>query len=258
MISVERIGWTMLKPLDVNEIFGPTFQGEGPSAGQACMFVRLANCNLECKWCDTYYTWAFTEEKAAKHNLNRKVDKDKEIHPMQSEDVMAKLEELHDIYEYPITVVISGGEPLMQSKALEQLARDLHGIDCPVHIETAGTLMPTPVLNRHVSQYVVSPKLEHSGNRASKRYKPGVLKWFAAHDYTWFKFVMQCKEDFDEVDQIVHDIGIPYNRVMIMPEGTTPKRLVETAKDIVQGALNRGYGLSLRQHVALWGDERGF
>ena len=41
----------------VAELFGPTFQGEGPSAGQQALFVRLSRCNLSCRWCDTSYTW---------------------------------------------------------------------------------------------------------------------------------------------------------------------------------------------------------
>lgn len=37
--------------LRVSEVFGPTFQGEGPSAGRPAVFVRLGGCNLNCSWC---------------------------------------------------------------------------------------------------------------------------------------------------------------------------------------------------------------
>lgn len=244
--------------IEVNEIFGPTFQGEGPSAGQHCLFVRVARCNLECSWCDTYYTWTYTTEKAAKHQLNELVDPAKEIHPMSVQEVLDKLEYYWDIYNEPTIVVISGGEPLMQRSALEPLAQALHEVDCPVHIETAGTLTPSPTLDRYVRQYVVSPKLAHSGNVLTKRRKLNVLKWFASHDRAWFKFVMQSPEDFDEVDEIVNECGIPYDRIMVMPEGASQERLVAEAKGIVQGALRRGYGLSMRQHITLFGDKRGF
>lgn len=37
--------------LVVAEVFGPTVQGEGPSAGRRAGFIRLAGCNLHCSWC---------------------------------------------------------------------------------------------------------------------------------------------------------------------------------------------------------------
>src|SRR5438046_5626962 len=48
------------RTLVVSEIFGPTFQGEGPSLGRRCVFLRLGACNLHCRWCDTPYTWDWT------------------------------------------------------------------------------------------------------------------------------------------------------------------------------------------------------
>lgn len=249
--------------IDVNEIFGPVFQGEGPSAGQHCMFIRLAHCNLECSWCDTPYTWAYTGTKMDKHQSSKSrggepYDKSKEVHPMEASSILLKLEEMHDIYNQSTIVVISGGEPLMQGKELAPLARDLRMAECVVHIETAGTLTPPPMLDLYVGQYVVSPKLTHSGNTLTKRRKLGVLKWFATNDKAWFKFVMQSADDFDEVDEIVAECGALRERVMVMPEGTTQFVLTRTAKQIEQGALDRGYGLSMRQHITLHGTQRGF
>ena len=39
--------------LNVKEIFGYTIQGEGTNSGRLALFLRLAGCDSNCKWCDT-------------------------------------------------------------------------------------------------------------------------------------------------------------------------------------------------------------
>ena len=39
----------------VNEIFGPTIQGEGALIGQPTIFVRTGGCDYRCSWCDTLH-----------------------------------------------------------------------------------------------------------------------------------------------------------------------------------------------------------
>ena len=41
-----------MPPLLVNELF-VSIQGETSWSGYPCCFVRLAGCNLRCRWCDT-------------------------------------------------------------------------------------------------------------------------------------------------------------------------------------------------------------
>src|SRR5262245_52198924 len=67
--------WTremMTESLVVSEVFGPTWQGEGPSIGRRCGFVRLGRCNLACTWCDTPYTWDWERYDPAKE-LHRRL-----------------------------------------------------------------------------------------------------------------------------------------------------------------------------------------
>jgi 7-carboxy-7-deazaguanine synthase len=245
--------------LKVNEIFGPTIQGEGPAAGRHCMFVRLANCNLECTWCDTPYTWAFSESKKAKLEKPYEGHKSDEIHNMSEDLVFEQLCRLWPMRSHPTIVVISGGEPLMQAEMLEPLVGMLRSLNHRVHIETAGTLFPTALLSTVVDTYVVSPKLAHSGNILSKRWKPEVLSYFGALGKAWFKFVVRNVSDIEECDELVLESGITPSRVMLMPEGTTAEALLNTERNevLVEEAVKRGWGFSFRSHILLWGDKRG-
>lgn len=237
----------------INEIFGPTIQGEGPYAGQLCVFVRVANCNLTCKWCDTAYTWAFTPTKAKLHRTGVQYDKAEEIHSMAIDDVIQKVEILHG----PCIVVVSGGEPCIQAIQLAELCKYLEMRDYSTHIETAGTRFPGP-LEKWVDCFVVSPKLANSGNPLDKRYKPAVLKHFSGtlNERSWFKFVVNGPHDLPEVDKIVKDCSIRRDRVMIMPEGLTADEIIPRARWIKDDVLKRGYGLTMREHVLLWGEQR--
>ena len=76
-----------MKSLLVNEIFY-TLQGEGCRSGQPSIFIRLAECNLECSFCDTEF------ESGRLFELN---------------------ELLEQLKQYPCNwIVWTGGEPLLQ------------------------------------------------------------------------------------------------------------------------------------------------
>jgi len=40
--------------MNISEIFY-SLQGEGRNQGAPCLFIRLAGCNLHCRYCDTEY-----------------------------------------------------------------------------------------------------------------------------------------------------------------------------------------------------------
>jgi 7-carboxy-7-deazaguanine synthase len=257
MISMDS---TELIP--VNEIFGPTFQGEGKYTGQRCVFIRFAKCNQTCFFCDTPYTWAFTERKAELHRDRRQYSREAEIHERTIRDVVDTAFSLctgaTDI------AVLSGGEPLLythpikEKDRLGQIAYDLGNLGIRIHIETAGTLPPGNLLVQNVEHFVVSPKLESSGNKFSIRYKPTVLKQFAElGDQTTFKFVVVAMLDLEEIAHIVEDIGIDPANVMLMPEAINAGALAMHSPWVAEAALQAGYGFSTRLHIALWEEARG-
>jgi 7-carboxy-7-deazaguanine synthase len=228
--------------LVVSEVFGPTFQGEGPHAGQHAYFVRLGLCNLACTWCDTKWTWDWDN-----------YDPDQELTIMTPADVFAAVWDLVPIGVPPSRIVISGGEPLIQQRALYSFVQTAAHAGFRMEIETAGTLQPSGDLIDWVDSWNVSPKLDHSGNAKNKRYKPSVLYEFTQLR-TAFKFVVTHPSDLHEVEGIVEECDIPRYQVWIMPEGVTPESTLAHAQAVANDVLQRGWNLTMRQHVQLWPD----
>src|SRR5262249_55878013 len=150
-------------------------------------------------------------------------------------------------------VVITGGEPLLQQGELETLARELKQAGKRIEVETAGTIAPR--LGDLVDQWNVSPKLANSGNPLDRRYKPDVLRAFAATGRAVFKFVVCEISDLDEITSMVAECGL--TDIWVMPEGTDAATLEERSAQLADAVVARGWNLTTRLHILLWGNKRG-
>jgi organic radical activating enzyme len=224
--------------VNVSEVFGPTLQGEGPSAGQPAAFLRLGGCNLACSWCDTPYTWD-----ASRFDLRE------EITSTDDNTIAAQL-----LAMSVDRLVITGGEPLLQQRRLVQFLPEIAYAFPHVEIETNGTQAPDTDLLPLVEQFNVSPKLAHAGN-GDKAIVPAVLRAFERTGKAVFKFVVATPADLCEVDQIVAESGL--TDVWLMPEGTKPEVLADRLGWVCDAALKRGWSASSRLHILAWNDERG-
>lgn len=223
----------------VAERFGPTFQGEGPTAGQVALFIRLSRCNLSCSWCDTPYTWDWTRYDPAAESRS--------VHP----DALAAWALGHDISR----IVITGGEPLLQQTALTRLACQLSEAGRQVEIETNGTIRPTGSLVDAVEHFTVSPKLSGSGNPPDHRINPDALRTFATSGKAVFKFVVCSPGEFDEIAELEVTHGL--RPIWVMPEATTSTDTLAGLQALADEALQRGWNLSPRLHLLLWENLRG-
>jgi len=231
------------------DVFGPTFQGEGPSTGRLAMFVRLGGCNLHCHWCDTGYTWD-----AERWDLRE------QIRPVPWQRVAAYLAGAVRPDRVPL-LVVTGGEPLgHQSRPpFRQLLAAAAELGMDIEVETNGTRVPAPELPGD-PVYNVSPKLAHAGDPAELRIVPDALAAFAdlaARDRARFKFVVQTVDQLDEVGELVADHRLPPASVWVMPEGTDAGTVVAGARLLADPVLHRGWNFTVRLHTLLWGDERG-
>ena len=220
------------------EVFA-SLQGEGPSAGRPSTFIRLSNCNLACTWCDTAYTWRFTE-------FDRKANQV----TLSEADAAARIAKL-----IPRRLVITGGEPLLQAPALARLIPLLPPMR--IEIETNGTVAPPPALDALIHQYNVSPKLAHSGNPAALALIPQRLAMWAADPRASFKFVIAAPDDLAEVLALQQTHAIPPSRIWLMPEGRDSESLRARARWLAQICSEHEFNLSDRLHIHLYGDTRG-
>jgi 7-carboxy-7-deazaguanine synthase len=221
------------------EIFA-SIQGEGPTRGLPSVFVRLALCNLHCDWCDTRYTWDWDQ-----------FDRDAEI---VEQDPIAVVDQVEALGHR--TVVITGGEPLLQQHALAPFAATMKRLGRRIEIETNGTLQPLPELDAGVDQWNVSPKLASSGNALRLRTASTALRAFAAKPNAYFKFVVCEREDVEEIKGLVVEHDIPSHRVILMPEARDAATLADRGRWLIPLCYQMGVAFSPRLQITLWGGAR--
>ena len=222
-----------------SEIFY-SIQGEGQLIGYPSVFFRTSYCNLRCIWCDTPYTsWE---------------PEDKDISVEDAVDAILA----HNCKQ----VVITGGEPFMQSKDLTILCRRLRQNGKHITIETNGTLFEKV----EADLLSISPKLENSNpsefNHHFKQHQRNrinqlVLRQFLDYYSCQLKFVVETEKDLFEIHQLEREMQIPASIIVLMPQGITNNQIQEKQNWIVETCKKYGYRYSPRLHVDIWGDTRG-
>lgn len=238
--------------LEVSETFGPAAQGEGPHAGRRCYFVRLARCDLDCRFCDTPWTWKWKGLFVATEDQPT-YDPAEQVHPMTVGQVLDRIDPTG-------LVVVSGGEPMLQRRGLFSLAAAVRDRGGSVDIETNGRHAPADELVDEVDLFVVSPKLASSGVSKTKAWREPALARFvelARDGRAVFKFVIGGMVDLDEAVALVDHLDAPAGAVWAMPEGRDAETVARRGRWLADRVLARGWNLSGRLHVTLWGDERG-
>lgn len=240
--------------LTVSELF-VSVQGEGPSTGQPAAFVRLGHCNLSCSYCDTPYTWDFA-----------RFDEQTELSRVPLGTVADFLLE-----RCPGRVVITGGEPLIQQKVLTRLLAEVdaraEALDPPlwaeqegrlvVEVETNGTIRPVLGLAERVDQWNVSPKLSGSGEPTERRLRETALAWFSAEPRAFFKFVVQSSADAEEAAELAARLGLPGERVLLMPQAKDRAELEALQPGVEEWARQHHFRSTSRLHLKLWDGARG-
>ena len=254
---------SMQQRVPVAELFY-SFQGEGPSLGRRALFVRLSGCNLTCGYpvlphdagttpsgamvCDTEYTW-----NSARHDLST-------AKQLTHDDVWDELEALdpatqHEELPRVDLIVVSGGEPMMRQDFIADLARRARAQGRQVEIETNATITPRPALIASGVYFNAGLKLANSAVPHNRRIKPDAITAIQATGRARWKFVVTAPEDLDEVAALQNEFGL--TDVWLSPEGTEPEDVIRQMRAIADHALLRGWNLTTREHILIWGKKRG-
>ena len=225
--------------MKISEIF-ESIQGEGNNAGKSAVFLRTAECNLKCVWCDTKYTWDW-----------KNYDYSKEVNEMSIKEVRQSLEQFRIRH-----LVITGGEPLMQQDDLAELLTFLKP-EFYVEVETNGTILPNNALSTLVDQWNVSPKTKNSGNPLEMCEINECYTFFSKKKNCYFKYVVESEDDLIEINQFISKYSLKKDRVLLMTQAITKEEILAKENNVFTISKKNSLGFSPRLHVMKWGSQRG-
>tara|TARA_R110002050_G_scaffold242332_1_gene378722 strand:- start:188 stop:937 length:750 start_codon:yes stop_codon:yes gene_type:complete len=248
--------------MDYNKVqpLGETYtclQGEGKYIGIPHILIRVTGCRLRCQFsnsfCDTpYASW---KPEKGKYTLN---------------DIVKFYEDNPHI-KY---TMITGGGPTLHPELLQELCRIGKYYRHTITIETEGS----EFVQTRGDLISLSPKLSNSTPR------PGTWMSFANREVTekdkqqhekWrcnyeameqlinnhpdyqLKPVISNEEDLVEVKELQKILGVPNDKVWLMPEGLVEEELNKRRRWLMELCTEQGYNFTDRLHIIAYGDTRG-
>ena len=232
-------------------------QGEGKYVGIPHILIRVTGCRLRCQFsnsfCDTpYASW---KPEKGKYTLN---------------DVVEFYRKNPQIKH----TMITGGGPTIHSKLLQELCIIAADYGHITTIETEGSEFVQTIADC----ISLSPKLSNSTPRpgtwmpfanreVTEKDKEQHEKWrcnydamkdlITKHSDYQLKPVISNKQDLKEVIELQQILGIPNNKVWLMPEGLVEEELSKRRVWLMELCEEFGYNFSDRLHIIAYGDKRG-
>ena len=223
------------------------------------------------KGCDSSYTWAKKFKKLMGYETPT-VLADKIVDILKTDTNQNGLF-LHPNSRQHQHLCFTGGEPLMvtgqaASMGIYRSLEDRANLPSSMTFETNGTQKLTEPFKQWIKDipeeifFSVSPKLfTVSGEKTEKAIKPDNVKEYAeCSNRGQLKFVVGAsRREWEELENTVRkfrEAGIDWP-VWIMPTGAREEEQTTTAGKVAEEAFKRGYNVSARVHVYLFGNAIG-
>ena len=132
------------------EIFS-SMQGEGVLIGCRQVFVRFAECNLACDYCDTPYQPGPTCQIESEPGSGQFTSHDNPVNLSEITRLISHWQHLSNNVHH--SVVLTGGEPLLHAEVLQTWLPEVLGI-LPIFLESNGTLPSELEKIRHLVDWV--------------------------------------------------------------------------------------------------------
>lgn len=251
--------------------YSGTFQGEGKLTGTACLFIRTSACNLRCAWVGLDGNGSLCDTPYSSHNPEK--------NQMEVDDIVKIVVE--NTCDQNINhVVISGGEPTMQTDALVELVQKLNALFYHITIETNATIYDDRI-SKYSNLMSMSPKLASSTPWIANLKNSGVeykQKWAERHERDrinidviqnyindrtrkncdfQLKFVVSTEQDLEEIETILSQLrNFQPSDICLMPEGVDINTLNSRTGWVAEQALKRGWRFCPRLHILMFGKNR--
>lgn len=140
----------MSDPVYISEIFS-SIQGEGMLAGRRQIFVRLMECNLDCRYCDTDFVKSDICRLESKPGSGTFLNLPQ---PLPLHKISTIFQEwLQQLPGAHHSVSFTGGEPLLYADALVEWFSEIRAF-LPIHLETNGTMHVALQQVKHCLDYI--------------------------------------------------------------------------------------------------------
>lgn len=201
----EIVGKKYFKDAALDQLFVTsmfmTLQGEGPYGGQPAFFIRLAKCNLNCSFCDTFFDdgdWLTFDQ--IEERIESAIEAFFTSHDIPRPDWTTNESKYGFLKKKRMVLVITGGEPMLQEN-LGPFLDHMRTVFDNTQIETNGTQNTTIPVS---TTLVCSPKCLEKNGVAIKYLEPRTEILERAD---CLKFVMCADKDspYSDIPAWAHD-----------------------------------------------------